>query len=96
MDVYRKGDIFSDNEPTKEGQVKAAIYQAVARFDLFSNPTSLVAQIASAFVVPLDFVWAAFLAIVSGIGFLADQGNNPHYSPFNIDGGLNWLRGILP
>jgi hypothetical protein len=96
MDVFRKGDIFADNEPTLEGKVKAAIYQLVARGDFFSNPASIVAQVANAFVVPLDFVWAAFEAIISGLGFLVRQGDNPHYSPFNIDGGLNWLRGILP
>lgn len=96
MDVYRKGDIFSDNEPTAEGEIKAAIYQFVARGDIFSNPTSVVAQIADAFKVPLDYVWAAFEAIISGLGFLVKQGDNPHYSPYNLDGGLNWLRGLLP
>lgn len=96
MDVYRKGDIFADNEPTVEGQIKAAIYQAVARGDLFSNPTSVVAQVANAFKVPLDYVWGAFEAIISGIGFLATGDNNPHYSPYDIGGGLTWLRGLLP
>lgn len=94
MDVYRKGDIFADNEPTTEGQIKAAIYQAVARGDLFSDPFSICAQIAAAFTVPIDYVTGAFWAIVSGISFLAAH-PNPHYDPFNIDGGLNWARDRL-
>ncbi len=94
MDVYRKGDIFSDNEPTVEGEIKAAIYQAVARGDLFSDPFSICAQIAQAFVVPVDYVIGAFQAIVSGIGFLATQ-PSPHYSPYDIGGGINWARDLL-
>jgi hypothetical protein len=96
MDVYRKGDIFSDNEPTKEGDVKSAVYQGVARGDLFSNPYSLCAQIADLFTfTTFDEVWAIFEAIISGIGFLATGNNNPHYSPFDISGGLNWCRNLL-
>jgi hypothetical protein len=95
MDVFRKGDIFADNEPTVEGGIKGAIYQAVARADIFSNPYSAVAQISAAFGKPTDYVWGAFEAIISGIGFLA-AGNNPHYSPYNIDGGINWVRSLLP
>jgi hypothetical protein len=81
---------------SRQGDVKSAVYQAVARGDIFSNPTSIVATIANLFTVPLEEVWAIFQAIISGLGFLVKQGDNPHYSPFNIDGGLNWLRGILP
>lgn len=91
-DVYRKGDIFSDNEPTVEGQIKAAIYQLVARGDVFSGSASIVAQVADAFKVPLDYVWGAFTAIISGIEFLANQQGNPHYSPFDLSGGINWVR----
>lgn len=96
MDVFRKGDIFSDNEPTTAGKIKAAVYEVVARGDFWSSSASALAQIADAFKVPLDYVMGAFQAIISGLGFLVKQGDNPHYSPFNIDGGLNWLRGILP
>ncbi|OBG32438.1 peptidoglycan-binding domain-containing protein [Mycolicibacter heraklionensis] len=95
MDVYRKGDIFADNEPTVEGKIKAAIYQAVARGDLFSDPFSICAQIAAAFTVPVDYVIGAFQAIVSGIGFLETGDRNPHYSPYDITGGLNWARDLL-
>lgn len=95
MDVFRKGDIFADNEPGIEGQIKSAIYLAVARADIFSNPYSICAQIAAAFTVPVDYVFGAFMAIVSGVGFLAAGQNSPHYSPFNIDGGLNWARELL-
>lgn len=136
MDVYRKGDIFADNEPNTgvltaptsplagalgglgglgslfglpatatsqlsgllsgggEGDVKSAVYQAVARADLFSNPFSLVTQISNLFSKPFDEVLAIFEAIISGIGFLAKQ-DNPHYAPFDISGGINWVRGLL-
>jgi hypothetical protein len=137
MDVYRKGDIFADNEPTsaalrtvlsqnsgllgsltgllggtaanpllgvlgavtnpsREGDIKASIYQAVARSDFFSNQFSILADIANLFTAPFDEVWGIFQAIVSGIGFIAQTGTNPHYSPFNLDGGINWVRGLLP
>ena len=95
MDVYRKGDIFADNEPTTEGRIKSAIYQAVARGDLFSDPFSICAQIAAAFTVPVDYVIGAFQAIVSGISFLATGDRNPHYSPYDITGGVNWARDLL-
>lgn len=92
MDVYRKGDIFADNEPTTAGKIKSAIYLAVARGDLFSDPFSVCANIAAAFTVPVDYVLGAFQAIVSGIGFLAAGEHSPHYSPFDIGGGLEWAR----
>lgn len=94
MDVYRKGDIFADNEPGIEGQIKSAVYLAVARGDLFSDPFSVSAQIAAAFTVPVDYVMGAFWAIVSGVGFLAAQ-PSPHYSPFDLTGGINWVRDLL-
>ena len=94
MDVYRKGDIFADNEPDTAGEIKSAVYLAVARGDLFSDPFSVSAQIANAFKVPVDYVMGAFWAIVSGVGFLAAQ-PSPHYSPFNLDGGINWVRDRL-
>ena len=94
MDVYRKGDIFADNEPDTAGEIKSAVYLAVARGDLFSDPFSVSAQIANAFKVPVDYVMGAFWAIVSGVGFLAAQ-PSPHYSPFNLDGGINWARDRL-
>lgn len=94
MDVYRKGDIFADNEPGGVGELKSAVYQAVARMDLFSNPYSLVAQIAEGFNAPMDFVWEIFQAIVSGVTFLATK-PSPHYAPYNLTGGIDWARGLL-
>lgn len=95
MDVYRKGDIFADNEPDGAGDVKAAVYQAVARGDLFSDPYSLTAEIADLFSTPFQEVWDILMAIVSGIGFLATGDHSPHYSPFDITGGINWARDLL-
>lgn len=95
MDVWRKGDLFADCEDGKSGEVKAAVYEAVARADFFSNPASLVAQIADLFSTPLEEVVAIFNAIVSGIGFLMDGQGAPHYAPYNLDGGLARLRGVL-
>lgn len=95
VDVWRKGDIFTDNDDSKAGDVKAAVYQAVARGDLFSDPFSLAAQIADLFTVSFDSVIGIVLAIASGVGFLATGERNPHYSPFNIDGGIAWMRDRL-
>lgn len=94
MDVYRKGDMFSDNEPTEEGALKSACYEAIARSNVFSQ-FSIASEIAKAFGKPVDFVIGVFEAIFSALGFLASQ-NNPHYSPFDISGGIDWVRGLLP
>lgn len=90
-DVYRGGDIFAECDDSKAGEVKAAVYQAVARGDLFSDPYSLAAQIADLFTVSFDEVIGIVMAIVSGVGFLA-QHPNPHYDPYDLSGGINWLR----
>ena len=95
MDVYREGDIFTDNEPTEAGELKAAVYQAVARGDILSNPYSICAQLAQLFTVTFAEVWAIFVAITSGVRFLATGNTNPHYSPFNITGGKDWVRSLL-
>lgn len=92
VDVYRGGDIFAENDDSKSGEVKAAVYQAVARGDLFSDPFSLAAQIADLFTVSFDEVIGIVMAIVSGVGFLATGANNPHYSPYDIGGGVEWMR----
>ncbi|EUA24068.1 hypothetical protein I552_10256 [Mycobacterium xenopi 3993] len=31
------------------------------------------------------------MAIISGVTFLADQ-PNPHYAPYDIGGGIDWMR----
>lgn len=95
MDVYRKGDMFSDNQPGEEGALKSACYEAIARGNVFSQ-FSVAAEIAQAFGKPVTFVIGVFQAIFSALGFLASGNNNPHYSPFDISGGINWVRGILP
>ena len=102
MDVWRQGDIFSQNTNDLKGQLKASIYQAVARGDVFSNPYSLAAELVSQLPavaqenVPelIMFGVGIIQAIISGVVFLADQ-PSPHYSPYNLDGGLAWMRGLL-
>lgn len=94
-DVYRKGDLFADCEPGLDGDLKRACYEAIARSDFFGNQWSIAARLAEAFGKPVEFVIAVFQAIFSAIGFLASGDGNPHYSPFNIDGGLNWARTLL-
>ncbi|WP_082977231.1 peptidoglycan-binding domain-containing protein [Mycobacterium sp. 852002-50816_SCH5313054-b] len=94
VDVYREGDIFAENTDDKSSEVKAAVYQAVARSDFFSNPFSLAAQIAILFGEPVEEVLAIVTAIVSGVAFLGDQ-PNPHYSPYDISGGVAWMRDRL-
>ena len=94
MDVWRNGDIFTDNSNDKAGEIKASVYQAVARGDVFSNPYSLAAQIGDLFETPASQIIGIVMAIISGVGFLAQQ-NNPHYAPFDIEGGVTWMRGRL-
>lgn len=95
VDVYREGDIFAQNGDDKASEVKAAVYQAVARADLFSDPFSICAQIGDLFEVPTDEVLGIFWAIVSGVTFLVAGNDNPHYSPFDIRGGIDWMRSRL-
>lgn len=94
MDDYREGDIFAENNDSLAGQMKAAVYQFVARGNIFTGSTSLLSQIAELYKQPLQAVIAIFEAIISGISFLGDQ-PNPHYSPYDITGGLEWSRGLL-
>jgi len=94
VDVWREGDIFAQNGDDNDSEVKAAVYQAVARGDLFSDPYSLAAQVADLFSVGFDEVIGIVMAIVSGVTFLA-QHPNPHYDPYDITGGVNWMRDRL-
>lgn len=102
MDDYREGDIFAENGDDQSSQLKASIYQAVARGDFLSNPygviTELVHQLPNVLSenIPalITFGIGVFQAIVSGISFLADN-PNPHYSPYDISGGLTWTRNLL-
>lgn len=96
-EVWRPGDIFAQNGDDEASQLKAAVYQLVARGDFISQPFSIFAKlekIATDFAVLLPEVIAIFQAIISGISFLADN-PNPHYGPFDIGGGLDWARNLL-
>lgn len=104
-DVWRKGDIFAQNTSDEKGKIKASIYQAVARGDVvsFGGSTTDLAAILVTQIVPvtsgnylelLAFAVSVIEAIINGVVFLADQ-PNPHYSPYNTSGGINWTRGLL-
>lgn len=90
-EVWRHGDIFAENTQDQAGDVKAAVYEAIARGDLFSNPISLTFQIMQTLSAPFTMVMPIVQAIISGIVFLTDQ-PSPHYSPYDITDGLNWSR----
>ncbi|OBR98488.1 hypothetical protein BHQ23_06955 [Mycobacterium gordonae] len=94
LDVYRGGDIFAENGDDNASKAKAAVYQAVARGDIFSNSFSLAFQIAALFREPAEEIWAIIDAIMSGVVFLNDK-PNPHYSPYDISGGVSWVRSLL-
>jgi hypothetical protein len=105
MDVWRHGDIFAQNTDDLQGKLKASIYQAVARGDIvnFGGGSAdlaaiLVGQLVGVgsanFLELLPFAIGVIEAIISGVVFLADA-PNPHYSPYPIDGGLSWCRGLL-
>lgn len=94
MDVYREGDIFAENGDDKASQMRAAVYQAVARGDFWSNPYSLAAQLAGIFNEPVETVMGIIQAMVSGVAFLGDK-PNPHYSPYDLRGGIDWMRSRL-
>lgn len=91
VDVYREGDIFAENGDDRASDACAAVYQAVARADYLSNPCSLAAQIARLFDQPVEEILAIILAIVRGVVFVNDQ-PSPHYSPYDISGGVAWMR----
>lgn len=93
MDVYREGDIFAENTDDKAGEAKAAVYEAVMG-KVIGNPFTLAAQIADVFKRPFAEVLGIVKAIMSGIGFLADN-PNPHYSAFDLTGGRDWMRSVL-
>jgi hypothetical protein len=93
MDVYREGDIFAENTDDKAGEAKAAVYEAVMG-KVIGNPFTLAAQIADVFRVPFAEVLGIIKAIISGAVFLGQQ-PNPHYSPYPIEGGKDWMRSVL-
>lgn len=93
MDVYREGDIFAENGDDKASDIRAAVYEAVMN-DWFSNPYSLAAQIGDLFQTPWQEIIGIVIAIISGVVFLGDN-PNPHYSPYDISGGIAWMRGQL-
>jgi hypothetical protein len=91
VDVYRKGDIFAENGDSEASELKAAVYQAVARGKVLFDPFSLAVQISADFDQPLKLALDVIKAAASGVNFLA-QKQNPHYSPYDISGGIDWLR----
>jgi hypothetical protein len=101
-EVWREGDIFAQNTDDLKGQLKASIYEAVARGDFFSNPYGLVSELLSQmgavvtqnYFELLTFGIGVVQAIVSGVVFLADN-PNPHYSPYDIEPGKAWVRNLL-
>lgn len=93
-EVWRRGDIFAENTDDQAGQIKAAVYEAVARGDIFTTPLSLAFQVMKVASAPFTMVMPIVQAIISGVSFLADN-PNPHYSPYDISGGLDWARGRL-
>lgn len=102
FEVWRKGDIFAQDTDDLKGQLKASIYQVVARGDFFSNPYGLVSELLTQFGALasadyfelLTFGIGVVQAIISGIGFLADN-PNPHYSPYDIEPGKAFVRNFL-
>lgn len=90
-EVWRRGDIFAENTDDQAGQIKAAVYQAVARGDVFTTPISLAFQVMKIAAAPFTMVMPIVQAIISGVSFLADQ-PNPHYSPYDITDGMQWAR----
>lgn len=94
MDVWREGDIFAQNGDDEKSEMKSAIYQAVDQGDFLSNPYSIAAKLAKTFNAPVTQVWNILLAIIDGVVFLADN-PNPHYSPYSIEGGIDWMRAKL-
>ena len=93
VDVYREGDIFAENGDDKASDIRASVYEAVMN-DFFSNPYSLAAQIGDLFQTPWQEIIGIVIAIISGVVFLGDT-PNPHYSPYDISGGIAWMRGQL-
>ncbi len=93
VDVYREGDIFAENSDDQSSAVKAAVYEAVMN-DWTSNPFSLAGQIAVTLHAPFNEVFAVIEAITSGAVFLASN-PNPHYAPFELEGGKDWMRAQL-
>ena len=92
VEVYRKDDIFAENGDDTSSQMKAAVYQAVARGEFF-DPCSLAAKLSRMFDQPVETVFGIVRAIMKGIVFLHEKGE-PHYSyaACHTIGGLNWMR----
>lgn len=67
-EVSRKGDLYADKKNDNAGEMKQAVYLAVARGRLLGKD-SLAEQIGELMTNFGPEVWAVFRAIVDGIGF---------------------------
>ncbi|WP_246398001.1 peptidoglycan-binding protein [Mycobacterium vicinigordonae] len=89
-EVCRHGDIFAENSDDEEGQIKTAVYTAVMG-NFFLGPYSILAKLTAALQKPGAELEPIVTSIYSGFVFLISN-PNPHYAPFIVDGGLDFMR----
>ena len=90
-EVARKGDLYADKKRSNAGEMKQAIYLAVARGKLFGKD-SLAEQMGELFLNFGPEVWAVFSAIVDGISFAVNM--DPH-NIFDLAPATEHFRAIL-
>jgi len=90
-EVWRHGDIFSENEINDAGEDKTAICKIVCN-EWVRGQDSIFHQILELGTNPPAEAFAIMQAILSGVLFLGNT--SPHYSPFDIGGGIEWMRGV--
>ncbi|OBB20624.1 hypothetical protein [Mycolicibacterium elephantis] len=90
-EVSRKGDLYADKKRTNAGEMKAAVYLAVARARFFGKDT-LTEQMGELLFNFGPEVWAVFRAIVDGISFAVNM--DPH-NVFDLRPGTEHLERIL-
>lgn len=90
-EASRKGDLYADKKRNNAGEMKAAVYLAVARAKFFGRD-SLAEQMAELVFNFGPEVWAVFEAIVDGISFAINM--DPH-NVFDLRPGTEHLERIL-
>jgi len=93
QEIGKRGDLFADNDDDEDGRIKSAVYEMVMG-NFFKGPVSILATLTRTLQQPASMILPIFTSIYQGIKFLAAN-PNPHYSPFMLDGGLNYARAAL-
>lgn len=87
------GDMFGVNKRTSAGMDKTAIAKIVTENSWIGGEAAIAARAMNIITNPLAGGFAAAMAIIEAIMFLA-KNPNPHYATVAEPGDVDWMRGV--